>query len=460
MDPCVPFHVVKFDDSETKMIEGKRVLVAGFARTGQAVVEFLIHQPCTIIVTDTKPAEEFREASARYKQVQFEFGEHQIETFIAADLIILSPGIPDTIPPLVEARKKGIPIWSEIELASRYLKGTQIGITGTNGKSTTTELAGKMLQDAGKRAFVCGNIGKPLIEFCRDSRSGDYYVIELSSFQLETITTFAPYISALLNLAEDHLDRYPSAEPYYKAKMRIFENQKENNFAVINYDDPYIRSHAQSIRANKFWFSRKEVPPSGVYAKDGLIRVVAGASLVNFNLGRLQGVHNLENTLCAASIGLLCGISNKAMQRTIESFVGLHHRMELVAEKKGIRFYDDSKATNVDAVVKSLESFPSNIFLIMGGKDKGCDYRVLTELVRTRVKELFLIGEAKDRIASELGNARKPRFFSTLEQAVESAGKEATAGDVVLLSPACSSYDMFKNYEERGKVFREAVNKV
>lgn len=442
------------------MIAGKKVLVAGFAQTGQAVVDFLVQQPCSVTVSELQPAEAFLTEAAKYPNLQFEFGGHTTATFLKADLIILSPGIPDSIPPLVEARKKGIPIWSEIELAYHFLKGTLIGITGTNGKSTTTELTGKMLQEGGKRTYVCGNIGKPLIEFCKNSRADDFYVIELSSFQLETIVEFRPHIAALLNLAEDHLDRYPSVEPYYQAKMQIFKNQKENDFAVINYDDPYIRSHTESIHANRFWFSRKEVPSSGIYSQDGLIRVIAGASIVNFNLGKLKGVHNLENTLCAASISLLCGISNKAMQRAIESFTALHHRMELVGEKNGIQYYDDSKATNVDAVVKSLESFPGNILLIMGGKDKGCDYRVLSELVKTRVKKLLLIGEAKERIASELGSAREPEFFSTLEEAVKSAAHSARSGDVVLLSPACSSFDMFLNYKERGRVFRETVNKL
>lgn len=442
------------------MIEGKKILVAGFARTGQAVVEFLTHQPCSVSVSESRPANEFPEAHKKYPTVQFEFGGHQLRTFLNADLIILSPGIPDSIPALAEAREKGIPIWSEIELAFHFLKGTIIGITGTNGKSTTTELTGKMLEEGGKRVFVCGNIGQPLIEFCKESRSDDFYVVELSSFQLETIIKFRPHIAALLNLAEDHLDRYPSVEPYYRAKWRIFENQKQSDFAVLNYDDPYIRAHSESIRANRFWFSRKEIPSSGLYAKEGLIRVISGASMVNFNLGKLQGVHNLENTMAAASIALLCGVTNKAMQRAIENFTGLHHRMELVAEKKGVRYYDDSKATNVDAVVKSLESFPGNVLLIMGGKDKGCDYRVLSDLVRSNVKHLLLIGEAKERIAAELGSIRKPQAYATLEEAVENAARMAVAGDVVLLSPACSSFDMFENYEHRGKAFREAVNKL
>jgi len=460
LDSCVSLHAVKFDNFEITMIQAKRILVAGFAQTGQAVVDFLVGQPCAVAVSEMQPADEFRNEAAKYPNVKFEFGGHTTETFLKTDLIILSPGIPDSITPVVEARKKGIPIWSEIELAYHFLKGTLIGITGTNGKSTTTELTGKMLQEGGKRAYVCGNIGKPLIEFCKNSKADDFYVIELSSFQLETIVEFRPHIAALLNLAEDHLDRYPSVEPYYQAKMRIFKNQKENDFAAINYDDPYIRSHAESIHSNKFWFSRKVVPPSGIYSQEGLVRVISGASIVNFNLGKLKGVHNLENTLCAASIGLLCGVTNKAMQRAIESFTALHHRMELIGEKNGVQYYDDSKATNVDAVVKSLESFPGDIHLIMGGKDKGCDYKVLSDLVKTRVKRLLLIGEAKERIASELGSVRKPEFFSTLEEAVKSAARSAQKGDVVLLSPACSSFDMFLNYKERGRVFRETVNKL
>jgi UDP-N-acetylmuramoylalanine--D-glutamate ligase len=460
LDSCISFHVTEFDNIETKMIEGKTVLVAGFARTGQAVVEFLTQHPCNVMVSETRPLSDFGEVIRKYPQVKFEFGGHKFPTFLSADLIILSPGIPDSIPALVEARQKNIPILSEIELAFHFLKGTIIGITGTNGKSTTTELTGKMLEEGGKKTFVCGNIGKPLIEFCKGSRPDHFYVVELSSFQLETIIEFRPHIAALLNLAEDHLDRYPSVEPYFQAKFRIFENQKESDFAVVNYDDPYIRSHSDAIRANRFWFSRKEVPPSGIYSQEGLIRVIAGASIVNFNLGKLKGVHNLENTLCAASIALLCGVTNKAMQRAIENFTGLHHRMEWIGEKQGVNYYDDSKATNVDAVVKSLESFPGNVLLIMGGKDKGCDYRVLSDLVKSNVKHLLLIGEAKDRIAAELGTARKPHFYATLEEAVVSASKLANPGDVVLLSPACSSFDMFENYEHRGKVFRDAVNKL
>ena len=438
-------------------VEGKKVVVAGFARTGQAVVKFLRNRNCAITVSERKPASEFGELPAKYPDVQFEFGGHVVETFMKADVIVLSPGIPDRIPPVSEARRAGIPILSEIELAYHYIQGTLIGITGTNGKSTTVELTGAMLREGGKRATVCGNIGTPLIQYCDGSMKEDYYMIELSSFQLETIHEFRPHIAALLNLAEDHLDWYPSVEPYYQAKMRIFENQKAGDFAVINYDDPYLRDHAGSIQANHFWFSRKEVPPSGLYAKEGLIRSVSGASVVNFNLGALQGVHNLENTLCAASVALLCGVLPKAMQRALEAFRGLHHRMELVGEAQGVRFYDDSKATNVDAVMKSLESFPGNVILIMGGKDKGCDYRLLREIVRGRVKRLLLIGEAKDRIADELGDAAQPEFCASLHEAVERSVAASAPGDVVLLSPACSSFDMFANYEERGEVFHAAV---
>lgn len=442
------------------MIEGKQVLVAGFARTGQAVVEFLSHFNCRASVSETKRKEDFPNMAQRFPEVEFEFGGHKIETFLKADLIVLSPGIPDSIPPLVEARHKGIPIISEIELASRYLKGTLIGITGTNGKSTTTELTATMLREGGKNAYACGNLGPPVIGHCRDSKPADYYVIELSSFQLETITEFRPHIAAVLNLAEDHLDRYPSLEHYFHAKMRIFENQREGDFAVLNYDDPYLRKQTASLKSSKFWFSRSEIPPSGVYAHEGIIKVIAGWPAVNFTLGKLKGVHNLENTLCASSIALLCGVRNKDMQRALEKFQGLRHRMELIAEVNGVGYYDDSKATNVDSVLKSLQSFPGNIHLILGGKDKGCDYRLLRDLVRERVKTLLLIGEAKQRIEKELGDVRTPEICATLEQAVQTAHDLAAPGDVVLLSPACSSFDMFRDYEHRADVFRAAVSEL
>jgi UDP-N-acetylmuramoylalanine--D-glutamate ligase len=440
------------------MIEGKHILIAGFARTGQAVARFLMHRNCNVSVSESRNASEFGNYAEDFPGVEFEFGGHTVETFLKPDLIVLSPGIPDKITPIAEAKKKGIRVISEIELAYHFLKGTLIGITGTNGKSTTTELTGAMLRSGGKRAIVCGNIGTPLIQFCENSKSEDFYVIEISSFQLETIQEFRPHIAALINLAEDHLDWYPSVEPYYSAKMRIFENQKENDFAVINYDDPYIREHIKNIRANRFWFSRKEKPPSGLHASEGLIRTVSGGPVVDFSAGRLKGVHNLENTLCAVSIAMLCGVFPKAMQRAIESFEGLHHRMQFVNEVAGVRYYDDSKATNVDAVVKSLESFPGNVFLIMGGRDKGCDYSVLQNLVRDRVKQLLFIGEAKERLAQELGKSASYEFFDTLEMAVQHAAGSAQKGDTVLLSPACSSFDMFKNYEERGKAFANAVN--
>jgi UDP-N-acetylmuramoylalanine--D-glutamate ligase len=439
------------------MIEGKNVLVAGLARTGLAVVEFLQHFNCRTSVSEAKPAESFPNITQRFPEVEFEFGGHQPETFLKADLIVLSPGIPDTIPPLVEARRRGISIISEIELASRHLKGTMIGITGTNGKSTTTELTATMLREGGKSAYACGNLGPPVISHCLDSKPADYYVIELSSFQLETITGFRPHIAAVLNLAEDHLDRYPDLERYFQAKMRIFENQKESDFAILNYDDPYLRERTASLKSSRFWFSRSEIPPSGVYAHEGIIKVIAGWPVVNFTLAKLRGVHNLENTLCASSIALLCGVRNKDMQRALEQFQGLRHRMELIAEVKGVGYYDDSKATNVDSVVKSLQSFPGNILLILGGKDKGCDYRLLRDLVRERVKALLLIGEATQRIKKELGDVKAPKICATLEQAVQTAHDLAASGDVVLLSPACSSFDMFRDYEHRAEVFRAAV---
>jgi UDP-N-acetylmuramoylalanine--D-glutamate ligase len=457
LDSGIFVYVAEFNNTETTMIEGKNILVTGFARTGQAVAGFLQNRNCKVIVSESRAEKEFGNYEERFPKVKFEFGGHKTETFLQADLIIISPGIPDTIEPIAEAKKKGIRVISEIELAYHFLKGTLIGITGTNGKSTTVELTGAMIRAGGKNAIVCGNIGTPLIQYCENSKPEDYYVVEISSFQLETIYDFRPHIAAIINLAEDHLDRYPSVKPYYEAKMRIFENQKQNDFAVVNYDDPYLRDHMQNVQSNLFWFSRKEKPPAGIYSEDGLIKTISGGSVVNFSLGNLKGVHNLENTLCAASISLLCGVLPKPMQRAIESFEGLHHRMQFVAEVGGVHYYDDSKATNVDAVVKSLESFPGNIFLIMGGRDKGCDYRVLDPLVRERVKKLLLIGEAKDRIAKELGQSKEFQFYDSLEDAVTNAANLAVPEDVVLLSPACSSFDMFANYEERGKAFVNSV---
>jgi UDP-N-acetylmuramoylalanine--D-glutamate ligase len=441
-------------------LTGKKIAIAGFGITGQAVLAFLQDYVCEVTVSENSDSPSLRELAKKYPRVIFEFGKHTAEAFLNADLVVLSPGIPDTIPAVSAAKDAGIPIFAEIELAYRFLKGTLIAITGTNGKSTTTKLTGAMLSEGGKRAFLCGNIGTPLISFCKNSKKEDYYVAEISSFQLETIHRFRPHIATVINLAEDHLDRYPSVEPYYQAKMRIFENQQSNDFAVLNFDDPYLRAHAEKISANPFWFSRNTVPPSGIYAQDGILRVVSGMHVLNFNNGALKGVHNLENTLCAASIALLCGVLPKQMQTAAETFQSLPHRMELVGEVEGVAYYDDSKATNVDAVLKSLQSFPGNIHLILGGKDKGCDYRLLRDLIRERVKHLLLIGEAAARMDAELGDVRKPQFCRTLEEAVQEAASQSSPGDIVLLSPACSSFDMFTDYKHRGQVFRSAVMKL
>ncbi|MFB3817457.1 MAG: UDP-N-acetylmuramoyl-L-alanine--D-glutamate ligase [Candidatus Methylomirabilales bacterium] len=443
-------------------LQGKRVTVVGLARSGLAAARLLLDRGARVTATDRGPAERVRNDLARLRErgAVVETGGHTREPFLRADLIVISPGVATDMPLLVEARAQGIPVWGEVELAARLTAARFLGITGTNGKSTTTSLLGAMLQAAGLPCVVAGNIGLALCEVVTGLGPDHWVVAELSSFQLETIVTFRPHVAVLLNLAPDHLDRYPDVEPYYAAKARIFMNQTAGDFAVLNADDPLVLERARTIRSRPLLFSRTRTMGDGAFVRDGRLAVRCDGTtrpVCPVERIRIQGLHNLENSLAAAAAASAIGVAPAALAAALASFPGLPHRLELIAEVGGVRFVNDSKGTNVGAVVKSLEGYRGGVILIAGGKDKGGDFRPLLPLIQTRAKRLLLIGQAAAKIQEQLAGACPMERLPSLQAAVERGRELGTPGDTVLLSPACASFDMFRDFEERGEVFRQAV---
>lgn len=438
----------------------RKTLVVGLAKTGVACARFLAAKGARVTVTDMRDESELAVALAELAECDItrELEHHNEATFLASDLIVVSPGVPMDLPQLLAAQRSGIDIISEIELASRFIDVPLAAITGTNGKTTTTTLLGAIFKHNGYHTFVGGNIGNPLIEMANSSKVTDQVVAEISSFQLEWITSFRPAVAALLNLSEDHLDRYPSYQAYIDAKLRIFENQTEDDFAVVNRDDPLVWEHAKNLKAQLFPFSRKVELEEGIFYKDGVITYRHKGREECFPTAaiRLQGVHNRENIMAALASALLLGCRPDESFETVLCFEALHHRMEFVREVSGVSYYEDSKATNVGSVEKALESF-SNITLIAGGKDKGGSYAPLIPLVRERVRHLVLIGEAAERMKLELGALTDTHRAESLEEAVRISAEITGPGGTVLMSPACSSFDMFRDYEERAERFITAV---
>jgi len=441
---------------------GKRVTVVGLARSGVAACKALADRGARVQGTDRLARETLRGdlAVLESRGVGLATGGHRAEDFLGADLIVISPGVPSDMDLLAQARARGIPVWAEVELASRLTPARFLGITGTNGKSTTTSLLGAMLEAAGFPAVVAGNIGTALCEVVTTLGPSHWVVAELSSFQLETIVAFRPHVAVLLNLAPDHLDRYANATDYYAAKARIFLNQTPEDFAVLNADDPATLEWARGLRSQTHLFSRTRTVGDGAFVRDGRLvirregRTEAACGVAEI---RIQGLHNLENSLAAAAAAAAIGVPAAAIGGALKRFPGLPHRLELVAEARGVRYVNDSKGTNVGAVVKSLESYAGGVILIAGGKDKGGDFAPLRPLVEARVKTLLLLGQARDAIRAQLAGACPMEEAPTLDAAVRRAAEIATAGDTVLLSPACASFDMFRDFEHRGDVFREAV---
>ena len=442
-------------------LNGKRVLVVGLARTGVAASLFSAGYGATVTATDEKPEAEMVETAARLRAagVKLELGAHTPALFLAQDLIVISPGVPAKLPALELARAQGIPVWSEIELAWRFLRGKLVAITGSNGKTTTTSLVAHILKTAGIATLVGGNIGVPLLALVESSTDSSVTVAEISSFQLEAIQEFRPEIGVLLNLTPDHLDRHESFESYAAAKMRLFENQLERDAAVLNADDPEITKRMPS-RGHVYWFSRQKRVAEGAFLRDGeMVFRADGLETVVARRGdiALRGEHNLENVLAACAAAHLAGAPASAIAGGVKTFRAVEHRLEFVAEVGGVEFYNDSKATNVDATLKAIEAFPGPLIVILGGKDKGSPYTPLIDPLRQRARLAILIGAAAGKIAADLGDALPVEHAGTLDRAVKIAAERAAPGDVVLLAPACSSFDQFENYEQRGRVFKELV---
>jgi UDP-N-acetylmuramoylalanine--D-glutamate ligase len=392
--------------------------------------------------------------------ITVETGGHGERTFREQDLIVVSPGVPLDAPQVAQARSLGEPIIGEIELAARFLAGSMVAITGANGKTTTTSLAGEIIAAGRFPTLVGGNIGMPAISFVGQAGPSTWTVLEVSSFQLETVVEFRPRIAVILNITPDHLDRHKTLANYIAAKARIFENQQASDFTVLNADDLTTAELADRTRGQVFWFSRKKEMEQGAFVRGAHVYFRDGDSereILPLGEMTLKGAHNVENVLAGVSIGMLVGCEPEQIREAVRNFKAVEHRLEFVAKITGVDYYNDSKATNVDATVKALESFAGNIHLILGGKDKGSDYSVLNELLRQRVKRVYTIGAAAAKIEAQIQGAAEIEHAETLENAVRRASEVAAAGDVVLLAPACSSFDQFRSYEHRGRVFKEAV---
>jgi UDP-N-acetylmuramoylalanine--D-glutamate ligase len=444
-------------------LNNKRVLVVGIGKSGVASALFLKSRGARVTVSDSKPEAELRNEILLLLEhgITVETGGHGDRTFRGQDLIVVSPGVPYDAPQLVQARNLGEPVIGEIELAAMFLAGPIIAITGANGKTTTTSLAGEIVAAGKFSTLVGGNIGTPAISFADQAGPATWTVLEVSSFQLETIVEFRPRIAVILNITPDHLDRHKTFGNYVNAKARIFENQRADDFTVLNADDPTTAALSTRTRGQLVWFSRKKEVERGAFVRGAQIcfRDARGErEIMPLSEVPLKGAHNLENVLAGVSIGVLAGCEPEQIRQAVRSFKAVEHRLEFVAKVAGVDYYNDSKATNVDATIKALESFPANIHLILGGKDKGSDYTVLNELLRQRVKRVYTIGAAAAKIASQIQGAAEVEYAETLDNAVRRASESAVPGDVVVLAPACASFDQFQSYEHRGRVFKGIVH--
>jgi UDP-N-acetylmuramoylalanine--D-glutamate ligase len=444
-------------------LSGKRVLVVGLGKSGLAAAHFLKERGARVTVSDARPATLIAELSELLDQgFMVEAGSHGLLTFRRQDLIVVSPGVPMSTPVLTQVRAMGAHIIGELELGVEFLQGEVIGVTGSNGKTTTTSLLGEILKAAGRPTLVGGNIGLPVTALVAESTAESWSVIEVSSFQLETVETFRPRIAVVLNITPDHLDRHGSFETYAAAKARITEFQTSDDFLVLNGEDKQTQMVAAETKAQIYWFSGRRQIKQGAFvhgesifftksegAKPEPVMPVAEITLA--------GTHNVENVLAAVCAARLAGVEVETIRAAVGAFKAVEHRLEFVRELDGVRYYNDSKATNVDATMKAVASFDGGIHLILGGKDKDSDYTVLAPLLRERVKTVVTIGSAAEKIERELDGVVKIESAETLARAIAFAHETAAAGDTVLLAPACSSFDQFENYEQRGRVFKELV---
>lgn len=453
----------------------KEITVVGLGITGISTARFLIRRGAKVTVTDTGTGSPVKKAAEKLNSmgVVTHLGGHDPRFFQCADMIVISPGVPHTLQHFNEARGKGIPVIGEIELAYRFISEPIIAITGTNGKTTTTTLLGEMLEKSGIKTFVGGNIGTPLIDYIDGQQKADWLVVELSSFQLDTIELFRPRIAVLLNITDDHMDRYAGFSDYVESKGRIFENQIPEDFAVANISDPSVRQILNLVNARQWPFGHKNAF-KGTPRNCAVIDPKPGTSRSQISVHMNQkpewqpylaefkpaGIHNLENASAAILAALAAGGSKEGINAALAGFKGLPHRLEYLAAFKGVDFVNDSKATNTDAAAKALETYSRPQIVIMGGRDKDSDFQRLTKVVKKHVKRLVLIGEASGKIKGILGDVVDTEIAENMHDAVAKAYKASSPGDLVLLAPGCASFDMYENYKQRGDDFRQAVNRL
>lgn len=450
---------------DVRQISGRRVVVIGMARSGLAVAALLDNQGARVFVTDAAPEAELidRIQQLRDRSIEFETGGHTSDSLIDAELIVVSPGVPLSNPLLMEARMRGIPVYSEIETAFALSSAPVVAVTGSNGKTTTTAWLGAIYNGAGRSVEIGGNIGRPYSEFAATISAEGRAILEVSTFQLEHIHTFCPHVAAILNLSPDHLDRHGSFEEYVRLKFRLFENQRSDDYAVLNADDKTIIDSEQrmSMEMTRWWFSSNDVGKQGVwldgdclkYRVEGRTGTVPGSDTLH-----PPGQHNRMNAAAAVAMALADGLTPEEIAPGLTSFMGVEHRLENVAEINGVTFINDSKATNPDSVAKGVAAFDCPIILIMGGSDKGADFRNLADLLsKSRVRSCVFTGETRTQLERDLGNVVAFRSAARFEDAVSAAVEIAVPGDIVLLSPGCASFDQFDNFEHRGREFKNLV---
>jgi UDP-N-acetylmuramoylalanine--D-glutamate ligase len=445
-------------------LKGKKVLVVGLGKSGLAAALFLRRKGAQVTVSDVRSAAALgKDIPALLDEgIMVEAGGHGLLTFRRQDLIVVSPGVPLDTPELVQVRNFGLPVIGELELASRFLLGKTLAITGSNGKTTTTSLCGEILTASFPHVRVGGNIGVPVIALVDESHDDGWSVLEVSSFQLETTYQFHPNIAVILNITPDHLDRHGNLENYIAAKERIFANQVPEDVLILNADDDVASRAAARTKSRIFWFSHTRIVRQGAFVHDGAVYFRATEQsapefILKVSAIPLKGQHNVENVLAAVCASCLAGVAPEIIRAAVERFRAVEHRLEFVANVNGVDYYNDSKATNVDAAMKAIAAFPSGIHLILGGKDKGSDYRLMRPLIQKRVKAIYTIGAAAEKIITHLEGSAPLVNSGTLDVAVTKAAEVAQPGEIILLAPACSSFDQFENYEQRGQVFKDLV---
>jgi UDP-N-acetylmuramoylalanine--D-glutamate ligase len=448
----------------------KTTIVVGLGKTGIAVARYLKKRGAVVVVTDISAESELgaEVQELRNAGIRIELGQHRPEIFAEADLIVISPGVPHTIEPIVRAQAQGIAVMSEIELASKFIREPIVAVTGTNGKTTTVELLGNMLKGSNLKVFVGGNIGNPLIGYVDKGKNADVIVAEISSFQLDTIDTFRPKVGVLLNITEDHLDRYPNFKAYADSKIRLFKNQQRSDISVLNGSDSLIRRYVSQIKSRQLYFNAHAKNEEGATidgnrivfhlderkTNDPQFRI---PNSLNLSKIKLKGRHNLENACAASLAAIAAGGRPKGIQSALDQFRGLSHRLEYVDTIEDVEYFNDSKATNVDAVVRALECFSQPVILIMGGLDKGTHFKTLRGVLHPHAKKLIVMGKAATHIKSALGDIAATSTAVSMGDAVRQAYQTAAPGDVVLLSPGCASFDMYKSYAQRGNDFKVSV---